>query len=205
MQQGIINQNQAGVQQGQAPILPGMHGFPYNGAAGGQGLASQQPQQYLQYQQYQQYYGQIADPNAAAYGSYPGAPPAASAQFPAAGYAGFTGAAPYFQMAQQSHLGGSNPYSKAASSTAPSPNLFVFHLPTEWDDNKLKSTFEPYGNIVSAKVFFDKASNLSKGFGFVTYDSQQAAGSAIQALNGTQYGGKRLKVDYKKPGSGRPY
>jgi RNA recognition motif-containing protein len=62
------------------------------------------------------------------------------------------------------------------------------------------------GNIISAKVFIDKQTNLSKCFGFVSYDSPMAAQAAIQAMNGFQVGPKRLKVQLKRSkDASKPY
>ncbi|KAJ8261771.1 hypothetical protein GJAV_G00158220 [Gymnothorax javanicus] len=72
-------------------------------------------------------------------------------------------------------------------------NLFIYHLPQEFGDQDILQMFIPFGNVVSAKVFIDKQTNLSKCFGFVSYDNPVSAQAAIQAMNGFQIGMKRLK------------
>ena len=85
-------------------------------------------------------------------------------------------------------------------------NLFIYHLPNDVTDPDLVQMFAPFGNVVSAKVFIDKVTSLSKCFGFVSYDNALSAQSAIQSMNGFQIGTKRLKVQLKRPkDANKPY
>jgi hypothetical protein len=77
-------------------------------------------------------------------------------------------------------------------------NLFVYHIPRHLSDNDLGSLFSPYGHVISAKVFVDKRTNDSKGFGFVSYANPADAETAIRVMNGFQIGSKRLSVQHKR-------
>ncbi|KYR00088.1 RNA-binding region RNP-1 domain-containing protein [Tieghemostelium lacteum] len=102
------------------------------------------------------------------------------------------------QLAQQNQNGG-----KKNQSVGPSgSNLFAYNIPTVYSDNDLFLLFQPYGMVVSAKVYIDKNTNLSKGFGFVSYDNPASASLAINNLNGMMLGGKKLKVSLKNQSNG---
>ncbi|XP_025099842.1 CUGBP Elav-like family member 2 isoform X15 [Pomacea canaliculata] len=113
-------------------------------------------------------------------------------------------------QAQMQQANASTQAGKQTEGTRPSgpdgANLFIYHLPQEFGDHDLMQMFAPFGNVVSAKVFIDKQTNLSKCFGFVSYDSPMAAQSAITSMNGFQIGMKRLKVQLKRPkNDSKPY
>ncbi|KAJ0797132.1 putative RNA recognition motif domain, paraneoplastic encephalomyelitis antigen [Helianthus annuus] len=80
----------------------------------------------------------------------------------------------------------------------PGANLFIYHIPQDFGDEDLAKAFQGFGRVLSSKVFVDKATGVSKCFGFVSYDSPAAAQSAINTMNGYQLGGKKLKVQLKR-------
>ncbi len=82
--------------------------------------------------------------------------------------------------------------------------LFVGGLPYSVDNTKLNDMFATYGQVVSANVITDKYTNQSKGFGFVEMADDAAAQSAIKALDGSDYEGRRLGVSVAKPREDKP-
>jgi CUG-BP- and ETR3-like factor len=79
-------------------------------------------------------------------------------------------------------------------------------VPATWGDDDIRLCFAPFGTVISATIMKDRATGASKGFGFVSYDNPVAAQTAVQAMNGMQVDGKRLKVELKTAkGSAAPY
>lgn len=64
-----------------------------------------------------------------------------------------------------------------------SSNLYVKNLPETMDDEGLRNTFKPFGTITSAKVMRDSATNVSRGFGFVSFASREEAEAARSELH----------------------
>lgn len=77
--------------------------------------------------------------------------------------------------------------------------LYVGNLPYTVTDESLNEAFASHGTVTSAKVIMDRDSGRSKGFGFVEMSSDAEAETAIQQLNGADWGGRALNVSEAKP------
>ena len=78
-------------------------------------------------------------------------------------------------------------------------NIYVSNLSYSVQDDDLRGFFSEYGEVSSAKVIMDKASNRSKGFGFVEMPDDAAAQKAIAELDGGMVEGRAIKVMVAKP------
>ncbi|XP_073136113.1 uncharacterized protein [Henckelia pumila] len=91
----------------------------------------------------------------------------------------------------------SNPsLSMAIRSMSTFSKIFVGGLPNSTDDMSLSETFSKYGEVVEARVIIDHNTGRSRGFAFVTFTSSEAASSAIQAFDGQELYGRKIKVNY---------
>lgn len=82
--------------------------------------------------------------------------------------------------------------------------LFVGGLPYTTTDQELKDFFSTVGEVTSATVIVDKYTSQGKGFGFVEYADDANADKAIQTLNGTEMGGRKIVVNEARPREERP-
>ena len=77
-------------------------------------------------------------------------------------------------------------------------NVFIKNLDTAIDNKALHDTFATFGNILSCKVAQDELGN-SKGYGFVHYETGEAAVSAIKKVNGMLLNEKKVFVGHHIP------
>ncbi|XP_047311691.1 glycine-rich RNA-binding protein 3, mitochondrial-like [Impatiens glandulifera] len=77
-----------------------------------------------------------------------------------------------------------------------SSKVFIGGLAYATDDTSLREAFSRYGEVAEARVITDRESGRSRGFGFVTYTSQEEASAAIQALDGQELHGRMVKVNF---------
>lgn len=76
--------------------------------------------------------------------------------------------------------------------------LYVGNLPWATTSDDLSALFGAYGEILSARIATDRETGRSRGFGFVEMPAD-AAEAAINALNGSDYGGRPLTVNEARP------
>ncbi|SPO05013.1 probable Polyadenylate-binding protein, cytoplasmic and nuclear [Cephalotrichum gorgonifer] len=77
-------------------------------------------------------------------------------------------------------------------------NVFIKNLDVAIDNKALHDTFAAFGNILSCKVAQDE-NGLSKGYGFVHYETDEAAAQAIKHVNGMLLNEKKVYVGYHIP------
>lgn len=77
--------------------------------------------------------------------------------------------------------------------------LFVGSLPFSTTSEELKEVFAKIGQVVDANVVMDKMTGRSRGFGFIEMGSDEDAKKAIDQLNGTEVGGRKIFVSEARP------
>ncbi|OGB42775.1 MAG: RNA-binding protein, partial [Burkholderiales bacterium RIFOXYC2_FULL_59_8] len=82
--------------------------------------------------------------------------------------------------------------------------LYVGNLPYSFRDDDLQQAFAAHGTVTSAKVMMERDTGRSKGFGFVEMADDAQAQTAIEAMNGQQFGGRGLVVNEARPMEPRP-
>ncbi|SKA71096.1 RNA recognition motif domain-containing protein [Desulfobaculum bizertense] len=84
-----------------------------------------------------------------------------------------------------------------------SKNIYVGNLAWGATDEDLNDLFADYGEVESARVIMDRETGRSRGFGFVEME-EQGADQAIEALNGSSFMGRTLRVNEAQPRPSRP-
>src|SRR5258705_302855 len=85
-----------------------------------------------------------------------------------------------------------------------STKLFVGNLAYSTTDERIQQAFAQFGEVLSATVIMDRATGQSRGFGFVEFESEAAARSAIESLNGTVLDGRSITVNVARDRNDAP-
>ncbi|OQV23475.1 ELAV-like protein 2 [Hypsibius exemplaris] len=75
-------------------------------------------------------------------------------------------------------------YARKSSESIKGANLYVSGFPKSWVVNDLEAYFQPYGEVITARILIDNQCGLSKGVGFVRFDQKGQADRAIEKLHG---------------------
>ena len=73
--------------------------------------------------------------------------------------------------------------------------LFVGNLSWSVDGEVLRELFTQAGNVVDARVIKERDSGRSRGFGFVTFETEEGAENAIRDFHGQELDGRPLRID----------
>jgi RNA recognition motif-containing protein len=73
--------------------------------------------------------------------------------------------------------------------------LYVGNLAWTVTDQDLQDAFSEAGDVDSSQVIMDRATNRSRGFGFVEMATEEGADAAIEQLNGREIKGRPIKVN----------
>jgi cold-inducible RNA-binding protein len=83
-------------------------------------------------------------------------------------------------------------------------NLYVGNLPHSTTEDELRNLFQAHGAVERVSMVTDRETGRSRGFAFVEMTDAGEAEKAIAALNGTELGGRTLKINEAKPKTDRP-
>jgi nucleolin len=82
--------------------------------------------------------------------------------------------------------------------------LYVGNLPWSVDSSQLAEICQDFGTVEAVEVIYDQETGRSRGFAFVTMASNADAQAVINSLDGSDLGGRSLRVNYPQPKGERP-
>jgi len=84
--------------------------------------------------------------------------------------------------------------------------IYVGNIPFSSSEEDLRKLFEAHGSVSSVSIITDRDTGRPRGFAFVEMSSSDEAADAIRALDGTDLGGRSLRVneaqDKRRDGGG---
>ena len=92
--------------------------------------------------------------------------------------------------------------SRSRMQDAPQANpkkLFVGNLSWNTSEETVVSKFSEFGTVVDAALITDRMTGRSKGIAFITFETEDEANAAIEALNGFEIDGREIIVNVARP------
>ncbi|KAL0917150.1 hypothetical protein M5K25_012197 [Dendrobium thyrsiflorum] len=90
---------------------------------------------------------------------------------------------------------GTNDSTERSPPDVKTKRIFVTGLSFYTSEKTLRAAFEGFGELVEVKVIMDKISKRSKGYAFIEYTTEEAAGAALREMNGKIINGWMIVVD----------
>ena len=84
-------------------------------------------------------------------------------------------------------------------------NIFVGNLSFSSSEDAVRGLFEAYGTVDRVSIITDRETGRSRGFAFVEMGNDEEAERAINALNGADFGARKLNVNEARPREERPF
>ncbi len=78
-------------------------------------------------------------------------------------------------------------------------NIFVGNLSFNSSEEAVRGLFENFGTVDRVSIITDRDTGRSRGFAFVEMANDDEAERAINALNGTDFGGRKINVNEARP------
>ena len=78
-------------------------------------------------------------------------------------------------------------------------NIFVGNLSFGTKEDDIRAAFEAHGQVSTARVVMDRETGRSRGFGFVEMSNDAEATTAMEKLNGSDFGGRKLTINEARP------
>jgi len=82
-------------------------------------------------------------------------------------------------------------------------NIYVGNLSFDATEDQVRSMFEAYGAVDKVSIITDRDTGQPRGFAFVEMTDDESANKAMEALNGTNLGGRNLTVNEARPKADR--
>ncbi|KAK6043054.1 hypothetical protein COOONC_19441, partial [Cooperia oncophora] len=75
-------------------------------------------------------------------------------------------------------------------------SVYVGNLPYQTSEEAIGHHFSQAGQVTNVKIVYDRETGRMKGFGFCEFSDEAGANNAVNSLNGADFGGRQLRVNY---------
>ncbi len=78
-------------------------------------------------------------------------------------------------------------------------NIYIGNISYQTTEDDVQTLFGEHGTVDSVHLISDRETGRSKGFGFIEMPNDEEAKKAIEAVDGSEFGGRQLKVNEARP------